>query len=181
MTLDRLHQELADVKQLLQQIAQEHLIARRQQPLCSAHEPATSLQQQGCSCGNKDGGADEDAQTAAKSHTPPRPKTSVLLDLPRDELHSTDSSDVSTSQLSLQPQQLAQHPLLLLGQGLKPSISDAVMLQRAVHAAHHTQVSGNSTGAKRQVCAPCHQPGGKGGSSIHLPLLLWQISSSVLG
>jgi hypothetical protein len=141
MTLDRLHQELADVKQLLQQVAQEQLLARSQQPLGSAQEPAASLQQQGCSCGNEVSGGDEGRETGVKSQTPPRPRTSVHLDLPKDDQRSTDSSDASTQQLPLQPQQLAQHPLLLLGQGLKPSISDAVMLQRAVHAAQ-IQVSG---------------------------------------
>lgn len=63
----------------------------------------------------------------AAAEAPSGPKSSVYLDLRHDEQSSTLS----------QQQQLRT----MLGQSLKPSISDAVLLQRAVHATQHVQVS----------------------------------------
>jgi len=143
----RLFKEISDVKQLLLQCPYGHTT---QAPLAAPfselvssqlHDHANTVRPRPSPVG----------EHAAAFAVLPCPKASVHLDLPCEEQDKLSCEAAAErepelhqpqSQQQQQPQQQQHHvaPLLLRGQLLKPSISSAVMLQRAVHAAQHVQV-----------------------------------------
>lgn len=137
----RLFKEISDVKQLLLQCPYGHTTqappAAFLGELVSSqvHDHAHTVQPRPSPIGE---------QPAVYSVLP-CPKASVHLDLPCEEqdklsCEAAAEREPEQPQPQQQPQQQHAAPLLLRGQGLKPSISSAVMLQRAVHAAQHVQV-----------------------------------------